>query len=751
VRRRSLKPAAPNQRDRIASDERSSHNVLKVGADFYVLASALTSRRRSRVLADGQSFAVFDVGGDILDSPLEALGFFYRDTRYLSRFELRIHGSAPYFLNSYLSDDKSQLRINLTNPDLNQHSHAIRLPRDLIQIERSWVLTDATLVHRLRLRNYAGIPLQIPLEIFLDADFADIFEVRGVERKRHGRGLRPETGEATLRFPYEGLDGVRRFTEVTFDSKPRTLKGGRATFLANLDRDETASLEISITGGSQREMRRGRCAHVTSFDNAFATRRAQIEELHTGWAKLSTSNELFDSLLTRSQEDLASLISHTADGTFMMAGIPWFATLFGRDSIITTLGMLPFNPQVATLTLRTLAGMQGERIDETRGEQPGKIVHEIRGGEMAATGEVPFGRFYGSVDSTPLFLWLYGRCVATIGNLELAEEFWPSAERALEWIERWGDRDGDGYVEYPRETPRGLANQGWKDSFDSISHSNGELARAPIALAEVQGYVYAAYLSVADVARRLGRDGVACRLAEQAAALKRAFSRDFWLEPERTVALALDAEKQPCRVMASNGAHCLATGLLEPDQASALSERLFGDDMFSGWGVRTLGTHERRYNPMSYHNGSVWPHDNAIAAMGLARYENRRGALQILEGLFDSAVHLETASLPELFCGFPREPRLGPVPYPVACHPQAWSAASVFMVLQAVLGIEVFGFERRVLIDSPTIPAWLEWLRIEDLKVGEDSCVSLIVRRTDTGATAEVLEKGGPVTVEIRK
>ena len=751
MRRKSVKSAAASTPNRIASSGRGAPHVLKVGSDFYVLASALASRRTTRVLANGQSFAVFDVGGDILDHALEALGFFHRDTRYLSRFELRMHGRAPYFLNSYLSDDNAQLRINLTNSDLNGHGRAIKLPRDVIQMERSWVLTDAELVHRLRLRNYAGMPIEIPLEFFIGADFADIFEVRGVERECRGRTRHPELRKGIVRFSYEGLDGVTRVTEVAFDPLPRALSAERAGFLLELGIEGSAGVEIRITGGPESKRARPRPAPAVDFDGALAARRSAIERSQAGWAMLSASNKLFDSLLTRSRADLISLISHTADGAFAMAGIPWFATLFGRDSIITALALLPFNAEVAADTLRALAGMQGSGIDESREEQPGKIVHEIRAGEMAATGETPFGRYYGSIDSTPLFLLLFGRCVAATGDLAFAEELWPNAERALEWIERWGDRDGDGYVEYFRKTPRGLANQGWKDSFDAISHASGELATAPIALAEVQGYVYAACLSVADVAARLGRDGIASRLAERAASLKKAFARDFWLEPEGSVALALDAEKRPCRVMSSNAAHCLAAGLLEPDQAAALSRRLLADDMFSGWGMRTLGANERRYNPMSYHNGSVWPHDNAIAAMGLARYGNRAAALTILEGLFDAAAHLGTASLPELFCGFARESGLGPVPYPVACYPQAWSASSVFMVLQAALGLQVMGFERRVLIDSPSIPPWLEWLRIEHLKVGDGSVSLLLRRATDGVATAEVLEKHGSITVEVEK
>jgi glycogen debranching enzyme len=369
---------------------------------------------------------------------------------------------------------------------------------------------------------------------------------------------------------------------------------------------------------------------------------------------------------------------------------------------------------------------------------------------MAATGEVPFGRYYGSVDSTPLFLWLYGRYVSATGDRKLAEELWPNAERALEWIKRWGDRDGDGYVEYMRETRGGLVNQGWKDSLDAISHADGTLARAPIALCEVQGYVYAAYRSLAEVAARLGNQAIAEELEQRAVELRASFARDFWLEAEGTVALALDAEKRPCRVMTSNAAHCLAAGLLDEPKAAALAGRLLADDMFSGWGVRTLSARERRYNPMSYHNGSVWPHDNAIAAMGLASVDGREGIFRILDGLLSAAVQLNTGSLPELFCGFPREPRLGPVPYPVACHPQAWSAASVFMILQAMLGIRVMGFERRLVLDSPSLPSWLDWLRIENMPVG-DGTVSFDVRRTANVAAIEVTEKRGPVLVEVLK
>jgi glycogen debranching enzyme len=728
-------------------EKQESRTVIQVGSDFYIHASSLTSRRATRVLVNGESFAVFEVGGDILESPLEPLGFFHSDTRYLSRFELKIAGETPYFLNSYTSRENAQLRINLSNPDLGVHGEAIELPRNSIQIERDWVITGPAIFHKVVVRNYARLQVEIPLDFLFGVDFADLFEVRGLRRTRRGDYLEPEVADNRVHFFYRGLDHKRRFTQIVFEPEPLALSRDRSSYLFMLQPDEQKEIEVRIAGGYE-ELPASRHLSVR-FDDALEQRRSEIARFDAGWCRITASNESLHSLLRRSSADLTSLIRFAPEGTFMMAGIPWFATLFGRDSILTALYALPFNPALAVGTLKTLASLQGAELNEARDEQPGKIVHEIRGGELAATGEVPFGRYYGSVDSTPLFLWLFGRYVATTGDLGLAEELWSSAERALEWIERWGDRDRDMYIEYLRETPRGLANQGWKDSFDAISHSDGTLARPPIALCEVQGYVYAALSSIADIAQRLGRQELAGRLGERAAALRSRFSHDFWLEPECTVALALDADKRPCRVMTSNAAHCLATGLLDHQRGEMLSQRLMSEEMFTGWGVRTLSAGERRYNPMSYHNGSVWPHDNALVAAGLAAANHRQAVLQILTGLLHAVGQLKTGSLAELFCGFPRDERMGPVPYPVACHPQAWSAASIFMMLQAMLGIEVMGFDRKLVIDSPAMPDWLDWLKIENLKVG-DGAVSLLVRRTPEVPAIEILAKSGPVTVELK-
>jgi glycogen debranching enzyme len=743
-RRRNTGPGGRDQ------GVRDTQTVLKVGQDFYILASALASRRTTRVLADGRSFAVFEAGGDILTSPAEALGFFHRDTRYLSRFELRIAGETPYFLNSYLSDDNAQLRVNMTNPDLGVQRGFIELRRDAIQIERSWVLADPSIYQRLCVRNFTRSPVRLPLEFAFAVDFADLFEVRGVKRRRRGDTLAPRSSSDEVEFAYRGLDGVRRVSRIIFHPKPNALDENRATYVLNLKPDERFELEIRVSCENSDEKPEASRPAPERFGQALAVRRREIDDLEANFARVSASNDFLDSLLRGSTTDLISLISKRPGGAFVMAGIPWFATLFGRDSLVTALSILPFAPEMANRTLRALAGLQGAEVNEKRDEQPGKIPHELRWGEMAATGEVPFGRYYGSVDSTPLFLWLFGRYVENCGATKLAEELWPNVERALEWVEKWGERRGAGFVEYMRETPGGLSNQGWKDSVDAISHADGSLARPPIALCEVQAYVYAAYRSIGTVAERLGKTHLAQRLHNRAAALHESFVNHFWMEDQRTVALALDGDGRPCRVVSSNAAHCLAAGMLDETQANALARKLMAEDMFSGWGIRTLSAAERRYNPMSYHNGSVWPHDNAIAALGMGRIQGREGVIKILEGLLDAAVHLHSNSLPELFCGFHREPRLGPVPYPVACHPQAWAAGSVFLILQSMLGMRVMGFDRRLVIDSPVLPDWLEWLRIDELNVG-DCRVSLMVRRTPSGAAIEVLEKRGPVVVEVLK
>ena len=746
-RDRAARRGSAARRNHHLASKGESQSVLKVGADYYVLASSVSANRSTMTLAEGESFAVFDVGGDIVSSPLGASGLFHRDARHLSRMEMRVASKPAYFLNSYLSLDNAEFFINLANPDLYDHGDTISLPRGSVQIARSWSLFGSTLFGRVALKNFSLMRIVLETKFLFGADFADLFEVRGVKRRLRGEFLDPVLEHDNARFRYRGRDHRMRSTVISFDPVPDRLEHRSALFSLTLEPQQSTVLNLRVRCLSEPEAAAPR-RNISDIGGALTARRAELTNRRAAWARINTSHAPLNELIERSIGDLTTIVSPGANGTFIMAGIPWFASLFGRDSILTALSVLPFNPEVAAGTLRTLAGLQGTRVDNRRDEQPGKIIHEMRQGEMAATGEVPFARYYGSVDSTPLFLHLLGSYVDATADLELAEQLWPNAERALQWIRKFGDRDGDGFVEYYRKTPRGLANQGWKDSFDAISHQDGELARAPIALAEVQGYVFAAYQASAHLARRLERAHLADELLERAEALKRAFIKTFWMDDRGTVALALDCDKRPCKVVASNAGHCLAYGLLDDGCAGAVAERLLSPEMFSGWGVRTLASNEQRYNPMSYHNGSVWPHDNAIAAKGLALADHHEGVHQILDGMVWAATQLKTGSLPELFCGLERQPSLEPVPYPVACHPQAWSAASIFLVLSSMLGLQVSAYDHQIKVISPSMPDWLDWVTIENMKAGGEM-ISLRFERTKHAVGIEVLERHG-ASVDIQ-
>lgn len=727
--------------------------------DPYVVNS--TSGRldlRTRVLKQGDSFVVLDRFGDAEARGPTEYGLFHQDTRFLSRLGLRIsvRGHPPrhlMLLSSAVTDDNALLSVHLTNPgmdDLGDHS----LPQGTLHLTRSQVLWRSALFEQLTLHNYASDPIQFRLHVFFEADFADIFEARGMARQQRGRQLPAHLASDHVLLNYQGLDGRHRRTKITFNPTPSSLSVDQAWHEIELPGRGSTVLQWTVGCESAvgHEMAAAAEREPTPrpqwHDDALLQANAESGRIRAAEPKLLSSNAQFDEWMARSLADLHMLATTTPSGRYPYAGVPWFSTPFGRDGIITALQSLWFAPDLARGVLGFLASTQADHEDAAQDAQPGKILHETRGGEMAAMGEVPFGRYYGSTDSTPLFLMLAGAYYRRTGDIDFVKALWPHCERALDWLDRYGDVDGDGFVEYARQTERGLANQGWKDSHDAVFHSDGALAMAPIALCEVQGYVYDARLSTAQLARLVGDEERARVLEKQAQELRARFERAYWCDDIRTYAMALDAAKKPCRVRSSNAGQCLFTGIVEPKRAREVSEALMSDAGFSGWGVRTVSALESRFNPMSYHNGSVWPHDCSLVAAGLGRYGLREQASRIFTGLFDASMYFDLHRLPELFCGFPRVKGETPTLYPQACSPQAWAAGAPLLCLQACLGLEVDGVGNRVTLRNPVLPAFLENVQICDLVVGTTT-MDLSVTRYPHGFGVRLTRRAGDAELVV--
>ena len=702
---------------------------------FPILATASRRDEQARVLKHGDCFAVFDRSGNIRPEEGGELGLYHEGTRFLSQLELLLEGRRPLLLSSTVRQDNA-LVVDLTNPDLMQDGEVL-LPRDTLHIFWIAFLWEEVCYVRWRIKNYAAREVDLRLDLRLAADFADVFEVRGTHRERRGRQIEP--------LAYEGLDGRLRRTRVSFSPEPAEMSGSSATFQVHLPpRGEQAwNLTFAFESGGQEPF-------LLDFDDALERSGAQLQARRHGCTLIDTAHERFDEWIERSLSDLHMMITETTKGPYPYAGIPWFSTVFGRDGILTALETLWIDPEPARGVLHWLASTQATETDPERDAEPGKILHEMRLGEMAALGEVPFGRYYGSIDATPLFVMLAGAYHQRTGDLLFLESIWPNVERALEWIDHHGDRDGDGFVEYARHSSRGLVQQGWKDSNEAVFHADGSLAEPPIALCEVQAYVFAARRHAARLAAALGHADRAERLERQAEELREAFERAFWCEEIGTYALALDGRKQPCRVRTSNAGHCLFAGIASPERARRVAETLMANTSFSGWGIRTLDSGEARYNPMSYHNGSVWPHDNAIVAAGLSRYGFPGMAATVLSGLFDASLHMDLQRMPELFCGFHRRQHEGPTLYPVACAPQSWAAASVFLLLQASLGLEIDAPAGRVLFRRPELPEGLKTVRIHNLTVGEAS-LDLVLERHALDVGIHLERREGEVEVSVLK
>jgi glycogen debranching enzyme len=567
-------------------------------------------------------------------------------------------------------------------------------------------------------------------------------EVRGVRREHRGRRLEEGMEDDSILLAYEGLDGVIRRTRLRWSPEPSEASGSELRFKMRLKPQEETAVYFMVSYESGWLT----LAVRQPFDGAAAEAASVQNMARSGACEIYTSSDQFNDWLKRSMADLLIMITETPNGPYPYAGVPWYSTAFGRDGIITALECLWINPEIARCVLSYLATTQAQELIPAQDAEPGKILHETRRGEMAALGEIPLARYYGSVDATPLFVILAAAYYERTGDRIFIEAIWPNIEYALRWVDTYGDVDGDGFVEYYRRNPRGLLNQGWKDSKDSISHDDGILADGPIALCEVQGYVYVAKRRASELAALLGHTARAEELLRQALALQEHFEQAFWCEELSTYALALDGRKRLCRVRTSNAGHCLFTEIASQHPARRTGQTLLGEDMYSGWGIRTFAASQVRYNPMSYHNGSVWPHDNALIACGMSRYGLRESVLKVLTGLFDASLFVNLHRMPELFCGFPRRPGAGPTLYPVACAPQSWAAASVFLLLQACLGLSIKGPLGQLVFSYPHLPEFLEKVQIRNLRLGK-GFVDLSIQRYPQNVSISIDRREGNVEI----
>jgi glycogen debranching enzyme len=674
-------------------------------------------------LIDGKTFLSVTKSGDIAPPGAPDAGLFFDDTRFLSELELRINNTGSVVLSAS-SERSYSATIELTTGHL-QMLNSFDLPENTLHIRREQLLVNDTFFDSIVMENFNPHAVELDVEITFDSDFVDVFQVRGCARSRCGQYYRPVAEQDTLTFYYDGVDKVRRHTQIKMRPAPQQIDDRTAKWKMSLRPLEKTELLLRVTPHVAGVTARNQAA---SFNESLEVRRHSYTEWEARSTKFSSSNDIFDTSIRNAIGDFHALQIPDGSDHVIAAGIPWFAAIFGRDSVIAAFQSLLLNPQLAMESLRVLSRHQGQVYDDWRDEEPGKILHEHRSGEMTRDGEMPFGAYYGSVDATPLFLILLSETFNWTGDERLVRDLLPNAYAALEWIDKYGDLDGDGFVEYKRRSPKGLANQGWKDSWDAIVHSDGSVAESPIALVEVQGYVYDAKYRMATLLRHFGDTQSAERLRREATELAKRIDKSFWMSSERYYALALDAKKHPLRVVASNPGHLLFTRALSAERARSVVKWFMRPELNSGWGLRTMSQAESVFNPLSYHRGSVWPHDNSLIAHGMALYGFRDEVITIFTELFQAALNFRDYRLPELFCGVQRREYDEPVQYPVSCTPQAWASGTPFLFLTSILGIRPTAPRKELNILNPKLPDWLDHLHIRNLRVGKSRVAQVFTR-----------------------
>ena len=704
---------------------------------------AVVDIRDVQVIKDDRTFLVTNRMGNVPEGNTAALGLYHRDTRFLSSLTLDVGGLDPILLHSSTERNYSQI-VELTYPFETIDVEGVHR-KENVSVQRFRILSGS-LFERIRVRNFGTKVRRLRLTVDFAADFVDVFEVRGLYRERRGQLQEPRVDRSRVVLSYRGLDGEVRTTTIRFSPAPDELDRSRALFDVEAHPGDDLEIVVEV---------------VPEVGQAPPDRRTmqQAEDRlgrdYARWRKRCTrfraSNVNLSRFLDRAILDLRMLQSGEQDGaTWLDAGIPWYATLFGRDALIAAYQALGVNSDLAWSTLRGLAELQGREADEWREEEPGKIIHEDRLGELAGAGEIPHTRYYGTVDATPLWLSVLHGAYRWTGDLEAVRALWPNVLEALRWIDEHGDADGDGYVEYRRRSPKGLINQGWKDSSDAICHPDGTPAEPPIALVEVQGYVYQAKTNVARLARDLGEEELGARLDREAQELKARFNRDFWLDKEGYYALALDGRKRPVTTVTSNPGHCLWSRIVDEDRAPRVVRRLLSPALASGWGIRTLAARQHAYDPIGYHTGTVWPHDNALIAHGMRRYGFDREAREVLDQVAAAGAYFAYARFPELFCGFGSDEVPVPVEYPVACRPQAWASGAPLLMIRSYGGLSADAPNRRLYVDRPHLPAWLERIEILGMRVG-GARIDLVFSSREGVTATEVPRKDGELELLIRQ
>lgn len=714
-------------------------------------------------LIRGKTFSTTNHKGNIMPSGAPHVGFFFNDTRYLSRLDLCINDAPPVVL-SCGSEGAYASRIEMTMHG-SLEAKGLDLPTNTVYVHREQLLERDTLFDLIHFENYYQQRAKLLVEIAYDADFMDIFQVRGMIRGKSGHYYAPVSTVDSMSFLYEGLDKRVRTTTVSFAPTPTEIRGKTARWEIDLDPLGKTSIAATVRAHSESKQTLGqayqsaiasdsmpsrvRSAQQNGLRKPLARLRVEFDQWQKDCTRFHSDNGIFDSMMKTSMEDFYALQMPETAGTAVAGGVPWFAALFGRDSLISSFQSLILNPSLAQGTLRVLASYQGRETRNDRDEEPGKILHEMRSGEMTETGEVAFGMNYGSVDATPLFLILLSEYHRWSDDEDLVRGLAKSIALAVKWLLTYADIDGRGLIEYCRKSPKGLFNQGWKDSGDANMHADGRIAQPPIALVEVQGYAVKALTEAAELLKFLGDEELSAQATERAQTIRALLDPVFWMEEKSYYAMAIDKDRQQLKVVSSNPGHLLFSGAIAPERAAAVVNMLLDDGLFSGWGVRTLSYREATYNPMSYHRGSVWPHDNSLIAYGMAQYGFRREAARLFQALYDAALHFRDYRLPELFCGIQRKDRDEPVHYPISCSPQAWASGSPLLLLTSILGLRPNALRKELCIVNPHLPDFLSSLRIENFRVG-NSRIALDFQRRDERTSCSVVGiEGDQVAVSV--